>query len=109
MASNTYRLRVPPKVPARQYWAVTVYDPRRAAFIREAPRWRLIPTRTRKKTPTARSTSISAPKAPAGKESNWIYTAPGRPWFTFFRFYGPEKAVFEKTWTLPDIEQAAAQ
>jgi hypothetical protein len=21
-----------------------------------------------------------------------------------FRFYGPEKALFEKTWKLPDIE-----
>jgi hypothetical protein len=23
-----------------------------------------------------------------------------------FRFYGPEKALFEKTWQLPDIEIA---
>lgn len=23
----------------------------------------------------------------------------------FFRFYGPEKPLFEKTWVLPDIEQ----
>jgi hypothetical protein len=26
-----------------------------------------------------------------------------------FRFYGPEKAVFDKTWKLPDIEPIAAQ
>ena len=36
----------------------------------------------------------SGPKPPAGKESNWLYTAPGQPWFTYFRFYVPEKAVF---------------
>ena len=35
------------------------------------------------------------PKPPAGKESNWLYTAPGQPWFTYFRFYVPEKAVFD--------------
>jgi hypothetical protein len=35
------------------------------------------------------------PKAPAGKESNWVYTAPGKQWVSIFRFYGPEKAVFE--------------
>ncbi|HEY5867281.1 MAG TPA: DUF1214 domain-containing protein, partial [Candidatus Tectomicrobia bacterium] len=38
------------------------------------------------------------PTAPVDKERNWIYTEPGKLWFTFFRLYGPEKAVFEKTW-----------
>jgi len=47
------------------------------------------------------------PSAPAGKEANWIYTAPGRQWVARFRFYGPEKAVFEKTWKLPDIEKVS--
>jgi hypothetical protein len=26
-----------------------------------------------------------------------------------FRFYGPEKPLFDKTWKLPDIEKVAAQ
>jgi len=41
---------------------------------------------------------------PAGKEANWIQTAPGRVWFPYFRLYGPEKPLFQKTWKLPDIE-----
>ena len=44
--------------------------------------------------------------APAGKEANWITTASGKPWFALFRFYGPEKPLFAKTWKLPDIEEA---
>jgi hypothetical protein len=24
-------------------------------------------------------------------------------WFTFFRFYGPDKPLFDKTWRLRDI------
>ena len=36
--SNTYRLRVPTNVPARNFWAVDVYDAASATFIREAPR-----------------------------------------------------------------------
>jgi hypothetical protein len=44
------------------------------------------------------------PKAPAGQESNWIYTPPAKSWFPWFRFYGPEKALFDKSWTMPDIE-----
>src|SRR5215470_18674371 len=31
-----YRLRVPPNVPAKQYWSATVYDWDTAGFIREA-------------------------------------------------------------------------
>jgi hypothetical protein len=29
------------------------------------------------------------PEAAAATESNWIYTAPGRPWFPGFRLYDP--------------------
>jgi Protein of unknown function (DUF1214) len=45
------------------------------------------------------------PKPPAGQESNWFYTPSGQAWFPWFRVYGPEKAVFDKTWRLPDIEK----
>ena len=45
------------------------------------------------------------PKAPADQEANWIPTKPGKRWFTLFRFYGPGKPLFEKTWRLNDIEK----
>ena len=44
--------------------------------------------------------------APAGKESNWIPTDAKGRFEALFRFYGPEKPLFEKTWVLPDIEKA---
>jgi hypothetical protein len=31
-------------------------------------------------------------------------TTAGRGWFPYFRLYGPEKPLFEKTWKLPDVE-----
>ena len=42
---------------------------------------------------------------PPGHEANWIHTVPGRPWFTFFRLYGPEPALFERQWVLGDLEE----
>jgi hypothetical protein len=27
-------------------------------------------------------------------------------WFPWFRVYGPEKAIMDKSWKLPDIEKA---
>lgn len=43
------------------------------------------------------------PKAPAGKESNWISTKAGGQFEVIFRLYGADKAAFDKTWQLPDI------
>jgi hypothetical protein len=45
------------------------------------------------------------PEAPAGHESNWLETPAGSGWWPWFRFFGPEEALFEKTWNLPDIER----
>ncbi len=44
-----------------------------------------------------------APRAPRALESNWIPT--GEDFFLLFRLYGPGKPLFEKTWTLADIER----
>ena len=35
------------------------------------------------------STCTSGPTAPAGEESNWIETVPGRGFYLMFRFYSP--------------------
>ncbi len=43
------------------------------------------------------------PSAPAGKESNWIKTLPGKGWFAYFRWYGPTQAFFDKSWKLEDV------
>jgi hypothetical protein len=45
------------------------------------------------------------PKAPAGQESNWINTPAGKRWFPWLRFYGPQKALFDKSWKRLDIER----
>ena len=43
------------------------------------------------------------PKAPAGKEGNWVQTIPGKAWFTILRLYGPLEPWFNKTWRPDDI------
>jgi hypothetical protein len=102
---NSYRLNVPPNVPAKQFWAVTVCDLETAAFIRKAP---IVEINSYQKLQKNADTSVDVffgTKAPAGRESNWIYTDPGKGWTVIFRFYGPKKAVFDKTWVLPSIEK----
>ena len=43
-------------------------------------------------------------KAPAGKETNWVQTIPGKAWFTILRLYGPLEPWFKKTWRPDDIK-----
>ena len=45
------------------------------------------------------------PKAPAGKESNWVPTDPNGKFELLFRFYGPEQPLFDKSWKLLDVER----
>ena len=48
------------------------------------------------------------PKAPTGKEANWIPTRADGKFEVLVRFYGPEPPLFDKTWVLPDIEEIRA-
>jgi hypothetical protein len=58
-----------------------------------------------KRNPDGSVDLYTGPRAPAGQDANWIPTVSGKGWFPFFRFYGPEKPLFERTWKLPDIEK----
>lgn len=101
---TTYRLRVPANVPVRQYWSVTAYDRMTHALIRDTP-WssRSSQTPGLQKNADGSVDVYFGPKTPAGKEANWIPTRADGRFEGLFRFYGPEKALFDKTWKLPDI------
>jgi hypothetical protein len=101
---ESYRLHIPPKVPAKQFWAVTVYDLETAAFIRAAPSVEINSCQNIQTNADGSVDIYFAPKSPAGKQSNWIYTEPGKHWVAAFRFYGPEPAIHDKSWTMGDIE-----
>jgi hypothetical protein len=103
---RTYRLRVPPNVPATQSWSVTAYDLETSGFIREAATLAIDSCGDIQRNGDRSVDIYLGPIAPVGKESNWICTARGRPWFAAFRLDGPEKAVFDQTWRLAEIEEA---
>jgi hypothetical protein len=43
------------------------------------------------------------PRAPAGKEANWVQTIPGKGWSILLRLYGPLEPWFNKTWRPGEI------
>ena len=108
---KTYRLTVPANAPVNQYWSATVYDRATHALIRDMPR----SSRSSQspgladRTPTVRSTSISGRRLRPARSRTGCRPDAGGQFEVLFRFYGPEKPLFDKTWKLPDIEQVADQ
>lgn len=104
---KSYRLRVPANAPVKDFWAVTVYDNMTRSMIQTDTNKAGIDSKQSQLQKNADGTVdiYFGPKAPAGKEDNWIKTTPGKGWFAYFRWYGPTQAFFDKSWTLPDIEK----
>lgn len=104
---TSYRLRVPPNVPVADFWALTVYDVETRALIETAQhRAEINPDVNKLKANADGSIDLHfGPKPPAGMETNWVQTTPGRAWFPYFRWYGPTAAYYDKSWSLPDFEQ----
>jgi hypothetical protein len=107
--SKTYELTLAAGIPAKDFWSFVTYDPQ---------------TRSLLQTPSTPYPSVSSqsgnvvanadgsttvwfgPEPPAGKESNWVPTVPGKGWFTILRLYGPLDPWFDKTWRPGEIEIA---
>ncbi|MHC4414887.1 MAG: DUF1214 domain-containing protein [Planctomycetota bacterium] len=103
---ENYKLVVPPNVPARDFWSVVAYDLETAAWIRDVPKVGIDSTRPDLLKNKDGSVDVYfGPKAPKGKEPNWIPTTEGRRFFLLFRFYGPEPAAFDGSFELNDIER----
>ena len=87
------------------YWSATAYDRKTHALIRETSRSSRASNSAGVQQNADGSLDVFfGPKAPAGKESNWVPTN-GRDFEILFRLYGPQKAFFDKTWKLSDIEE----
>lgn len=104
--AKNYKVNIPANVPAQDFWSVVVYDPQtRSELQTSQPFPGLNNTRNRFDTNPDGSVDIYfGPRAPAGKEANWLATIPGKGWFSIFRLYSPLEPWFDKTWRLGEIE-----
>lgn len=102
---KNYKLNIPANVPAKDFWSVVVYDPQTRSQLQTGQPF---PSRNNKKDKFIENddgsvTLYFGPTAPAGKETNWIQTVPGKGWFTILRLYGPLEPWFDKSWKPGEI------
>ncbi|XVU26743.1 DUF1254 domain-containing protein [Actinoplanes sp. CA-054009] len=97
--SRSYRLTLPPGVPARNFWSVDLYDTQTRSLLETDNPYPSIMGRD-----TGGAELYFGPEPPATGPANWIRTVPGKSWFAMLRLYGPLKTWFDKSWRPGDIE-----
>lgn len=104
--SKTYKLTLPPNVPAKNFWSVVLYDTQTRSMLQTDARF---PSLNSERGGVEQNADGSfdiyfAPRAPEGKEKNWIQTVPGKGVFLILRLYGPLEPWFDKMWRPGDLE-----
>ena len=104
--SKTYRIHLPPNVPAKDFWSFTLYDNQTRAMLQTDQRFPGLDNLGDAVKPNADGSYdiYFGPKAPAGKEGNWLQTVPGKGWNAIFRLYGPLETYYDKSWRPGDPE-----
>jgi hypothetical protein len=104
--AKTYKLHLPPNIPVKDFWSVIVYDNQARSMLQTDQRFPSVSSQTKGLLVNADGSVdvYFGPKAPPGKEKNWVQTIPGRGWFMILRLYGPLEPWFNKTWRPGEIE-----
>lgn len=104
--SKTYRIHIPPNVPAKRFWDVTVYDNQTRSLLQTDKPY---PGVTSSDSATVQNADGSCdiyigPEPPEGGKANWIQTIPGKGWNMLWRIYGPLEAWYDRSWRPGEIE-----
>ena len=97
--NKTYKIHLPPNVPAKDFWSFTLYDNQTRSMLQTDQRFPAVDSLGKVKVNDDGSYDIFfGPKAPEGMENNWVQTVPGKAWNTIFRLYGPLEPFYDQSW-----------
>ena len=108
---KTYKVTLPPNIPAAKFWSFTVYDNQTRSMLQTAqpfPRAgsQSFPSPAAEANADGSTTVYFGPKKPDGvKDGNFILTLPGKGWFVILRLYSPLEPFFTKAWKPSEIEK----
>ncbi len=103
---SDYALHLPPGIPAVNFWSVTLYEAENGSGLANGQPFPSLGSRDQPVPNADGSLDLHfAPRAPVGRESNWLATVPGRGYFAILRLYGPTEAALDKRWKPGDIQK----
>jgi hypothetical protein len=104
---KTYSITLPAPIPMKDFWSFMVYDNQTRSMLETDQKAAGIDSNSPGLVANADGsyTVWFGPKAPEGKEGNWVQTMPGKGWNTLLRLYGPLEPWFDKTWKPGDFER----
>ncbi|MFM0339933.1 DUF1254 domain-containing protein [Paraburkholderia fungorum] len=104
--SKTYKVHLPPHVPAKDFWSFVAYDNQTRSLLQTDQQFPSISSQKKDIVINA-DTSVDiwfGPTAPKGHEANWVQTVPDKGWNVILRLYGPLESWFDKTWKPGEFE-----
>jgi hypothetical protein len=101
-----YALTLPGPIPVKNFWAATVYDNQTRSLLPTDQKLAGLDSTLPavQKNADGGATIYFGPRAPAGKEGNWVQTWPGKGYSVLLRLYGPLEPWFSKAWQPGDLE-----
>lgn len=103
--SHSYKLRLPPNIPAVLFWAVTAYNPADGTMPETSQPF---PSRNQYDNVLTNSDGsveiYFGPEKPAAAPAqNWIQTLRNHALLIVVRLYGPTSAFYDQTWKPDDV------
>jgi hypothetical protein len=106
VGGGNYHVNLPANIPAANFWSVTLYEAENASGLANGQPFPSLGSRDKPAQNADGSTDVFlGPKAPDGKQANWLATVPGKGYFAILRLYGPTEAAIDKSWKPGDIEK----
>jgi hypothetical protein len=105
--SKTYKIHLPPNIPAKDFWSFVVYDNQTRSMLQTDQQFPSVGNQ-KPGVVVNPDTSVDVwfgPTAPTGHEANWVQTVPGKGWNVILRLYGPLQPWFDKTWKPGEFEE----
>jgi hypothetical protein len=108
--AKSYRVTLPPDIPAARFWSLTLYDNQTRSMLQTPQRYpragsQSHPTPAATADDDGSTTIVFGPERPADTpEGNWIQTDPDKGFFAILRCYSPLEPYFDKSWRPSEIE-----
>jgi len=103
--AQTYKIHLPANPPAKDFWALTVYDNQTRSMLQTSQKFPSVGSQNEglEQNSDGSYDIYIGPKPPKGYENNWLESIPGKGWFVILRIYGPLEPWIKKSWRPSEV------